>query len=390
MSVNTMGIEQAYLLVKELHEQATGRKVLTAVDGSNFISVAQDTLQAGTEPLLNAISTALTKSLIAVRGYNSKFGGLEYSADRWGGITRKINFADTDAVLNAEFALVDGASVDQYTIKKPNVLETRYVGSDTWQGKYTLFQDQLNTAFSGPEELASFFSGLMLHFDNEVEQWIENMGRFLVANLIGTLNVLGTGHVIHLLSEYNSATGLSLTKTTVRQPSNYPAFIKWCYARVEQISRMFTERSQKFQQVITGKPIMRHTPVEDQKIYLDADMLSHIRSEVLSSTYNDSYLSLADTVGVNFWQNIDSPSAVNVKPVYIDATGAVTVAGSAQNVTDIAGVIFDRDCLGYNVKEDNLEYSPYNADGRYRNMFRHLNYQYCQDVTEKAVLLLVD
>lgn len=390
MSVNTMGIEQAYLLVKELHEQATGQKVLTAVDGSNFISVAQATLQAGTEPLLNAISTVLTKSLIAVRGYNSKFGGLEYSADRWGGITRKINFADTDAVLNIEFALVDGASVDQYTIKKPNVLETRYVGSDTWQGKYTLFQDQLNTAFSGPEELASFFSGLMLHFDNEVEQWIENMGRFLVANLIGTLNVLGTGHVIHLLTEYNTATGLTLTKTTVRQPANYPAFIKWCYARVEQISRMFTERSQLFQQVITGKPIMRHTPIEDQKIYLDADMLSHIRSEVLSSTYNDSYLSLADTVGVNFWQNIESPSAVNVKPVYIDATGAVTVAGSAQNVTDIAGVIFDRDCLGYNVKEDNLEYSPYNADGRYRNMFRHLNYQYCQDVTEKAVLLLVD
>ena len=390
MSVNTMGIEQAYLLVKELHEQATGQKVLTAVDGSNFISVAQATLQAGTEPLLNAISTVLTKSLIAVRGYNSKFGGLEYSADRWGGITRKINFADTDAVLNVEFALVDGASVDQYTIKKPNVLETRYVGSDTWQGKYTLFQDQLNTAFSGPEELASFFSGLMLHFDNEVEQWIENMGRFLVANLIGTLNVLGTGHVIHLLTEYNAATGLSLTSTTVRQPANYPAFIKWCYARVEQISRMFTERSQKFQQVITGKPIMRHTPVEDQKIYLDADMLSHIRSEVLSSTYNDSYLSLADTVGVNFWQNIDSPSAVNVKPVYINASGAVTVAGSAQNVTNIAGVIFDRDCLGYNVKEDNLEYSPYNADGRYRNMFRHLNYQYCQDVTEKAVLLLVD
>lgn len=325
MSVNTMGIEQAYLLVEELHEQATGQKVLTAVDGSNFISVAQATLQAGTEPLLNAISVVLTKSLIAVRGYNSKFGGLEYSADRWGGITRKINFADTAATLNIEFALVNGASVDQYTIKKPDVLETRYVGSDTWQGKYTLFQDQLNTAFSGPEELASFFSGLMLHFDNEVEQWIENMGRFLVANLIGTLNVLGTGHVIHLLTEYNTATGLTLTKTTVRQPANYPAFIKWCYARVEQISRMFTERSQLFQQVITGKPIMRHTPVEDQKIYLDADLLSHIRSEVLSSTYNDSYLSMADTVGVNFWQSINSPSAVNVKPVYVDATGATTV-----------------------------------------------------------------
>ena len=389
MSVNTMGIEQAYLLVKELHDQATGVKSQVNVDSSNFYSVAQATLQAGTEPLMNAISVVLTKSLIAVRGYNSKFKGLEYSNDRWGGITRKISFADTDATLNVEFALVDGVSVDQYTVKKPNVLETRYVGSDTWQGKYTIFTDQLNTAFSGPAELAAWFSGLMLHFDNEVTQWIENMSRGLVANLIGTLNVLGTGHVIHLLTEYNTATGLTLTSTTVKQPANYGPFIKWCYARIEQIARMMSERSQLFQQVITGKPIMRHTPLEDQKFYVDADALGHIKSEVLANTYNDSYLQLADTQAINFWQNIQDPSKVMVTPVYVDSSGAVTT-GAAQTVSNIFGVIFDKDCLGYNVKEDNLEYSPYNADGRYRNLFRHLNYQFCMDVTEKACLLLLD
>lgn len=390
MSVNTMGIEQAYLLIKELHEQATGQKLAANVNATNFVSVAQATLQAGNEPVLNALSQVLTKSLIAVRGYNSKFGELEYTADRWGGITRKISFADTDAVLNVEFQLVDGNSVDQYTIKKPNVLETRYVGSDTWQGKYTIFQDQLNTAFSGPQELANFMSGLMLHFDNEVTQWLENMSRFLVSNLIGTLNLLGTGHVVHLLTEYNTATGLSLTAKTVKQPANYPAFIKWVYARVEQIGRMMTERSQLFQQVITGKPIMRHTPVEDQRVYLDADALAHIRTEVLASTYNDGYLNIATTKEINFWQNIQSPDSVMVTPTYIDASGAVVSNAAAQTVNNIFGVIFDRDCIGYNVREDNLEYSPYNADGRYRNLFRHLNIQYCMDVTEKAVLLLMD
>ncbi|MBQ1342362.1 MAG: hypothetical protein IIY33_07770, partial [Erysipelotrichaceae bacterium] len=91
----------------------------------------------------------------------------------------------------------------------------------------------------------------------------------------------------------------------------------------------------------------------------------------------------------NFWQNIQDPSKVMVTPVYVNASGAVTT-GAAQTVSNIFGVIFDRDCLGYNVKEDNLEYSPYNADGRYRNLFRHLNYQFCMDVTEKAVLLLLD
>ena len=150
-----------------------------------------------------------------------------------------------------------------------------------------------------------------------------------------------------------------------------------------------SERSQLFQQVITGKPIMRHTPLEDQKFYCDADALGHIKSEVLADTYNDSYLKLADTQAINFWQNIQDPHKVMVTPVYVDNSGATTV-GTAQTVDNIFGVIFDRDCIGYNVKEDNLEYSPYNADGRYRNLFRHLNYQYCMDVTEKACLLLLD
>ena len=232
-------------------------------------------------------------------------------------------------------------------------------------------------------------AGLMTHWSNIRRQWLNEQKRMIVNNFISGKNALNSD-VIHLLTEYNSATGLSLTATTVKQPANYPAFIKWVYARVEQIGRMMTERSQLFQQVITGKPIMRHTPVADQRVYLDADALAHIRTEVLASTYNDGYLNIATTKEINFWQNIESPNSVMVKPTYIDASGAVVSNATAQTVNNIFGVIFDRDCIGYNVREDNLEYSPYNADGRYRNLFRHLNIQYCMDVTEKAVLLLMD
>ena len=363
MAVNTMGIEQAYSLIASLHEMATGQKTVTPTDESSFISVAQATLVNGYDPVLNAISQVIGRTLIAVRPYRRKFGGLEMTSERWGAIIRKINFIDTDPIANPTFALVDGSPVDQYVVKKPQVLETRYVGSDIWQGQYTIFTRQLDVAFQSAAEFASFMSGLMMHFSNEREQWLENMSRAAVANFIAGKNIIGGDGVVHLLTEYNTATGLSLTATTVRQPANFPAFVRWLYARVEELSKKMAERSVLFQQQITGKPIIRHTPVEDQKVYILADFMAHMQAEVLSDTYHDNYLRLADTEAVGYWQAIDTPDALTVTPVYIDKTGAVAT-GTSQAMTNVVGVMFDRDAIGYNIYQDTLDSSPYNAKGQ--------------------------
>ncbi len=389
MAVNTMGIEQAYSLIASLHEMATGQKTVTPTDESSFISVAQATLVNGYDPVLNAISQVIGRTLIAVRPYRRKFGGLEMSAERWGAIIRKINFIDTDPIANPTFALVDGSPVDQYVVKKPQVLETRYVGSDIWQGQYTIFTRQLDVAFQSAAEFASFMSGLMLHFSNEREQWLENMSRAAVANFIAGKNIIGGDGVVHLLTEYNTATGLTLTATTVRQPANFPAFVRWLYARVEELSKKMSERSVLFQQTITGKPIIRHTPVEDQKVYILADFLAHMQAEVLSDTYHDNYLRLADTEAVGYWQAIDSPDALTVTPVYVDNTGAVAT-GTSQVMTNVVGVMFDRDAIGYNIYQDTLDSSPYNAKGQYYNLFNNVRVQYQNDFTEKGIVLVLD
>ena len=389
MAVNNMGIEQAYTLVNAIHRQATGQDNIQATDLSSFISVAQATLQTGYENTLNAISQVLARTIVAIRPYDEKFKGLEYSAERWGGIIRKINFCDTEALSDPTYELVDGQSIDQYTVKKPNVLETRYVGSNVYKGKYTIFTRQLDVAFSSPEEFASFMSGLMTHFVNERTQWLENLKRSILANGIGAKNAINDVSVIHLLTEYNTATGLSLTSTTVMQPDNYKPFMQWVYARVSNISRLMTERSQLFQQVITNKPIMRHTPMEDQKVYMDSYFLDGMDAMVLADTYHDNFLRYADVEAVNYWQAINNPREVSVTPVYVDNTGTITT-GTAQVVEDVIGLIFDRDAMGYNIYQDSLETSPYNADGQYYNLFHHVRVQLQSDFTEKVVLLKLD
>ena len=390
MAVNNMSIENAYALIAELHEQATGQKVAAPVNSADFVSVAQATLAAGYEPVLNAISQVIGRTLVAVRPYTRKFAGLEYSAEKWGGITRKISFGDRDPVESPVFELVDGASVDQQEVRKPDVLETRYVGSDIFQGHITVFRDQLDLRFSSAAELARFMSGLMTNFSNQKEQWLEELARNTLANFIGAKNIVNSGAgMVHLLTEYNDLTGLSLTATTVRQPANWPAFIRWVYARIDQISKKMTERSQLFQAPITGKKIFRHTPVEDQKVYVLDEFLSSIKAEVLSTTYNDSYLQLADTEAVGYWQDILEPDVVDVTPAYMDADGTVKT-GAEQDLSAVIGVIFDRDAVGYNIYMDTIDASPFNAKGLYYNLFQNCRVMYTNDLTEKGVVLCLD
>ena len=392
MAVNSMTKEQAYQLINAIHTQATGQTAITPTDLSSFISVAQSTLAAGYEQTLNAITQVLSRTIVAVRPYDEKFKGLEMTADTWGGIIRKINFADREAIADPTHATVEGQSIDQYEVRKPHVLETRYVGSDVWMGSYTIYREQLKTAFENEGNFGSFMTGLMTHFLNERTQWFENLKRSLIANMIAAKSDIGGGSVIHLLSEYNTATGITpaLTATTVMQPANYKPFMEWAYARVSEVSRLMTERSQLFQQTITGYPIMRHTPMRDQRVYFAASFLEAMDARVLADTYHDNFLKYADVEGVSYWQAINDPLKVSATPVYVDNTGAVKAAAANVAVDNVIGIIFDRDAMGYNIYNEALEASPYNAKGQYYNLFAHADVQLQSDVTEKAAIFLLD
>ena len=108
----------------------------------------------------------------------------------------------------------------------------------------------------------------------------------------------------------------------------------------------------------------------------------------LADTYHDNFLSYADVEGVTFWQDIKSPDGIQATPVYVDGSGIVT-NGAAQTLSKVVGVIFDRDAAGYNIYQNELATSPYNAAGQYYNIFSHMRVQLQNDVTEKAAVLFL-
>ena len=389
MSVNTMAIEDVYQLLNSLHAQATGQTGIAATDLSSFQSVATSTLQAGTDAVYQALMQTIGRTIFSSRNYSAKFKGMRADNVRWGGITRKISIADRDLAAEKAYHPVDASSVDQWEIRKSNVLETRYYGSDVYQDWFTTFEDQLINAFSAPAQLGSFVALQSQEMNNKWEQYRENLVRSMLSNFIGAKLDANNG-IVHLLTEYNTQTGLSLTARDIYKDDHQAAFFRWVRARINQLARRMTERTRAYQIQITGKEITRHTPMDRQKMYLSADALDIIDTMVNTVTFHDEPLAYADVEGVSYWQAFDNPTSVNVTPVYIGANGAVKTAEAAVSETDVFGVIFDEDAMMYNVKDYQVNTTHLNPRGLYFNTFLTANIQLMSDFTEKGIVLLLD
>ena len=311
---------------------------------------------------MQAISNVLARTIFSIRPYSAKMTGLMMDTFRWGAMMRKLSIADDawqddpaydwpalwDNSQNPPSG--DGQAIDPWTIKKPNVLQTNFYGASVYFDEMTIFEDQLETAFQGPEQLGSFLSLLMTNLSNRLELSNEGLRRGLVANAIASIiDENKADRIVHLLTEYNTLTGLStpLTNQTVYQPANFAPFMKWVYSRVATLSAMMTENSLAYQTVITGKPVLRHTPYQDQRVYMYAPARYQIDARVLADTYHDNYLKYADVETVNYWQSISTPDSINITPAYTSTSGVLVTPQSAVSQSDVFGIIFDRDMMGH-------------------------------------------
>lgn len=390
MAVNDLSFNQLATVLNSIVSQATGKTPLTPTNTAEFITVAQTALKAGYDPLNTAISQVLSRTIFSIRPYSRKFAGIQVDNQRFGNIVRKLNIADSDWNDDDRLSLVDGESVDMYVVKKPSVLQMNFYGANQYQRHLTIYRDQLDTAFSSPDEFGRFISMVMSNASDQIEQAHENLSRSTIANFIGGKVVGDTSNVIHLLSEYNALTGLELTATSVYQPDNFRPFMQWAYSRIAQIASMMTERTQKFHINVTGKEISRHTPYRMQKIYMYAPAQFQTEAMALANTYNPSYIKYADRETVNFWQSFDTPDSINVKPIYLKSDGTLTSPAEAVTTGKIFGVIFDEEALGYTVVNQWSANTPFNARGGYSNIYWHFTDRYWNDFTENGVVLLLD
>ena len=398
---NDLTFNQLATVLNAITAQATGTANLAVVDTSSFVTVGQEALKAGYDVLGTAISQVLSKTIFSVRPYTSKFKGLEMTEQQYGNATRKLSAVDKPFVNDPSIdptVIVDGGTVDPFVISKPLVQQENFYGSEVFKKPLTIYDWQLDSAFSGPDQFASFVSMMLSNVSDMLEQSRENTKRMTLANLIGAvLGQYAANQNVKLVTEYNAYLGLTganvLTWAAIKGDSaQYQRFMRFVYARIATVASMVTERSAKYHASLPNKVIMRHTPYEAQRLYMLGQERYDMEAQVLADAFHDNYLALADVETVNFWQSINTPDTINVTPSYLALSGAnvgTVQKGAAVNKSGIFAVLMDRDAAGV-VQINERARTAYNARGEYTNYFFSACHRYFNSFTENCVVFTLD
>lgn len=400
----------AYVLMNEIVKEACGTNAISVVDSSSFVSAAETAYSGELENTLNALAIVIGRTLMAVRPYNAKLNIINaINTDMYTNRLRKVSFYSKDSQstgsLNTQLYfknLYNGydngsnggeSTASMWVQDKPVAIQTTFGGSSTWQECLTTYKYQLKNAFRNESEFNTFISGIMTAKANDIEMRKESFNRMLVLNAIGgTYLSTHSECKVNLTDEFNKKFGTKYTSVQLR--STYlKDFMKFFVSRIKQDMRKLTINSKMYHlslsktvDGVTYDTILRHTPLDKQRLMLYNPLFIEAESYVFPEIFNTKYLDIGKQYeGIDFWQSISEPSKVNVKPAITNTIGKC-VEGSEVNLDYVVGLLYDVDALMVDYQLDDVSTTPEEARKHYRNTWWTFCRNAIYDPTENMIL----
>lgn len=398
---NTLTPTDVYAIVNAMAVEMYGaNNTLTAVNTTTFSTVGEAMLRTGYENTVGALSTVIGKSIIAARPYSGKFKVIMRVPQEYGLITRKMSFysgalePSTDFNTNLSGSqIVDGASIDPWTITKTYPLEINFAGLKLTQKNYTVFRYQLKQAFANEGAFGSFVSGLLIQIANDLEVDMDAENRLQLINAIGATYNTGTARQnVNLTAAYNAYYGTSYT-TAQLLSTYFKELMEFFVMRIKGDMELMAEYNSLFH-IYPAKnddggnalTLNRHTPPEARRLVLFMPRIRQAEATIFPSLFDTGYLRLSDYIGLEYWQNPNVPEGVSVTPNQLNTATGQSENGNAVALDHVLAVLFDRDALVTSVHVEDVLTSPVNNKGSYYNVTYHYGKDYQYDPTENMVI----
>lgn len=398
---NTLTPTDVYAIVNAAAAEMYGKNAtIQARDTTSFVSIGEHMLRTGYTNTLNALSTVIARTIVAVRPYRGKFEIIARVPEEWGGITRKISFYagkfEAETMWNTNVTpgnLVDGSSIDHYKITKQYPLEMNFCGLKVLKKRDTTFADQLDQAFHSESEFSDFYSAKMIAIANDIALGYEAENRLQILNAIGsTYNTGGPKQKVNLVTAFNAKFGTSYTASDLLT-TYLKEFCEFFVARIKGDMSLMSEYNSLFH-IFPARnddggnalTLLRHTPAEMRRLILFEPIFRDAEARVFPSLFDPGFLRMQDYEGVEYWQNPNNPGAVDIKPNQLNVSTGQAVDGARVQITNVVGLLFDRDAISTSLKLQKTITTPVNADGDYFNTVYHWAFQFKEDPTENMVL----
>lgn len=406
----TLTPNDAHTIMNSIMKEACGASAFANINSSNFVSAGETVLATGVENTLNALSTVIGRTLMAVRPYKAKLNIINaLNTDMYTNRLRKVSFYAKDSLeagnLNTDLKSKNlyngydngsnsGASTASMWVQdKPVAVELNFGGCSTWQECLTTYKYQLKNAFRSEADFNAFISGIMTQKANEIEMRKESFNRMLLLNAIGaTYQASNAECKVNLTDEFNKKFGTKYTSVQLR--STYlKEFMQFFVSRIKQDMRKLTINSKLYHMSpsktvdgVTYNTILRHTPIDKQRLMLYNPLFIEAESYVFPEIFNTKYLDIGKQYeGIDFWQSILEPEKVNVTPAITNSQGAC-VAGTKSEIPYVVGLLYDVDALIIDYQLDDVSTTPEEARKHYRNTWWTFCMNAIYDPTENMIL----
>lgn len=368
-----MEVNQIYSIVNEVTAQALGRNDLAVVNEQGLIALGNTVLDSGTytDDFINTLVKRIGKTIVSYRAYRNAFNTLMKDSMEWGAIVQKIKVVMPRAEADESFELTDGQSVDHYKIAKPVAKQKLFITNTPYQFKVTIQRVHLKEAFTSSNAMGSFISAIYGEVQNAIEVGLEELGRNCVNNRIAET---GTARVINLLTDYNSATGLSLTKDTALFDGG---FLRYAVGKMKNISK----KMKSMNTIFNEEEYERHTPLEMQSFFVLSDFQTQLETVVEYEAFNREYVSLNGFEEIPYWQSIKTPYDVKVNKAS---------DGKESSISNVVAVLGDRDGFGMYNMEEWTSTTPLNSAGGYFNTYWHEKQLWFNDLSEQFVVFTLN
>ena len=398
---NTFTPTDVYGIVNAMSAEMFGQNnTLTAFNTSSFATVGEAMLRTSYENTVGALSAVIGRTIIAARPYRGKFRIIMRVPQEFGLITKKISFYATKLEESNDFntninatQIVDGASIDPWTISKTYPLEINFAGLKVTQKNYTIFRYQLKQAFQSEAQFGSFVSGLLVRIANDLEVMMDAENRLQVLNAIGaTYNVGAPRQKVNLVTEFNAFYGTSYTAAQLLS-TYFDELMKFFVMKLKGDMSLMEEENELFH-IFPAKnddagnalSLTRHTAPEDRRLLLYMPRIRQAEATIFPSLFDSSYLKLDQFEGVEYWQNPNLPEAVSVTPNQLNVATGQSANGNAVALDHVLAVLFDRDALVTSVHVEDVLTSPVNNKGSYYNVTYHWGKDHMLDQTENMII----
>jgi len=411
--------QDAHAFVNLMAKEMTGQNdSIQAVDSSSFASVGDFILSQGMDNVYNAVSRVTGRLYMAVRPYEAKLNIINaidsgmfterirkisyYSrnAQASGWFNTNLYTQHADGLDNGVNRVVNGSILpmgglgNMWEQNRGIPLEMNFAGHDVWDDSQTLDENQVKDAFRSEQDFNAFIAGVMTEKGNDIESQKEAFNRACILQTIGmAVNLNQKGVLVDLKTGFNAKFGTNYTSAQLL--STYlKDFLAYYVSVIKTLSSQMTRRSAKFHwspaKTVNGQSytLLRHTPRDRQRMLIYEPLLNDAKAQVFSQIFNPEFLDVGQYEGVDFWQNMNDPAAIDITPAIPDISTPTNgqKKGNRVQLDNVIGVLYDEDAMMIDYQLDSAYATSVEARKGYHNIWYHFAYNMITDPTENCII----